>query len=261
MSIINETVNSGQVETGCITLGRIAPDFTALSTDGYITLSQFRGKWVILISEPGDYAATSTTSIIEFAMQYEEFRKRNAEILVVTIDNNFANIEWLTDIYENYGIIVPFPLLEDLKAEIAHKYGMVNPDRIYSESVRDLFIIGPEGKIHAILTYPVSCGRNTYEVLRIIDSLQLTEAYNVYTPSNWMPGDPVMVPTTHTFKDALIRKEGGSNLGLDCITWYNCYVDYNSLTNSNQILNVLKCDTNKFMEENKHRQEELTPER
>ncbi|MEL7649151.1 MAG: redoxin domain-containing protein [Sedimentibacter sp.] len=239
MSVINETVNSDKVETGCITLGRVAPDFTALSTDGYITLSQFRGKWVVLVSEPGDFAATSTTSIIELTKHYEEFRKRNVEILVVTIDNNFANIEWLVNIYENHGIVVPFPLLEDLKAEIAHKYGMVNPDRVYAESVRDLFIIGPEGKIRAILTYPVSCGRNTYEVLRIIDSLQLTEAYNVYTPSNWMPGDLVMVPTTHTFRDAMIRKERGSNFGLDCVTWYNCYTEYDSLRDTNRFLNII----------------------
>jgi peroxiredoxin (alkyl hydroperoxide reductase subunit C) len=212
----------------------MAPDFTTLSTNGTITLSQFRGKWVLLITEPIDFAATSTEAIIAYTMLFNEFEKRNVQILFLTVDNNFANIEWLVDIYKTYGIVVPFPLLEDRTAEIADKYGIVNPDRIYEESVRDLFIIGPEGKIRAILTYPISCGRNIYEVLRILDSLQLTQAYNVYTPPNWMPGDPVMVPTTQTFNEALLRSKGGSSMGLDCTTWYNCYKDYNSLGNSKQ---------------------------
>ncbi|HOK50090.1 MAG: redoxin domain-containing protein [Bacillota bacterium] len=212
----------------CLTIGRIAPDFTALSTEGVVTLSQYRGKWVVIISEPGNFAATSTSSLLAFAAHYDEFAKRNVQILVVTIDNNFANIEWKMDILYTYGVSIPFPLLEDRNAEIAVLYGMVNPDRIYEESVRDVFIIGPEGRIKAILTYPVSCGRNTYEILRIIDSLQLTEAYNVYTPANWMPGDPVMLPTTQDFNEAKLRLEGQN--GLFCPSWYNCYLDYNSLT-------------------------------
>jgi len=222
---INEGRNNA---SNCISIGRIAPDFTTLSTDGVITLSQYRGKWVVLSSEPGNFAAPSSTSIIAFAEHYDEFVKRNVQILVVTIDNNFSNIEFLKNMYE-LGIVVPFPVLEDRNAEIANMYGMVNPDRIYEESVRDLFIISPEGKIKVILTYPVSCGRNTYEILRIIDSLQLTEAFNVYTPTNWMPGDPVMLPTTHNFKEAILRLEEGSDMGLNCRTWYGCFKDYNSL--------------------------------
>lgn len=211
---------------GCITIGRMAPDFTTLSTDGVITLSKYRGKWVILVSEPGDFAATSTTSLLALTHLYKEFVKRNVQILVVTIDNNFANIEWKNNILETYGIIVPFPLLEDRNAEIAFNYGIVNPDRIYEESVRDLFIISPDGRIRAILTYPVSCGRNTYEVLRIIDSLQLTDAFDVYTPSNWMPGEPVMLPTTHNFYEAMERLQDEN---IYCTDWYSCFKDYNSL--------------------------------
>lgn len=229
-----ENNNENNIEQGCVTIGRMAPDFTTLSTEGVVTLSQYRGKWVVLVSEPGDFAATSTTSLLELTKHYEEFVKRNVQILVVTIDNNFANIEWKSDILEIYGVVVPFPLLEDRNADIARKYGIVNPDRIYEDSVRDLFIISPEGKICAILTYPVSCGRNTYEVLRIIDSLQLTEAYNVYTPSNWMPGYPVMVPTTHNYNEAMNRLFNGQDEGLYCTSWYSCFKDYYSLGNNNQ---------------------------
>lgn len=224
------SVNNNYVDTGCITIGRVAPDFTVLSTEGRpITLSEFRGKWVLLVSEPGNFAATTSTSILAFSMHHDEFIKRNTQILVITIDNNFSNIELLKDIYDVYGIVVQFPLLEDRNADISYKYGIVSPDRIYEESVRDCFIINPSGIIRAILTYPTSCGRNTYEILRILDSLQLTEAYNVYTPSNWMPGDPVMLPTTHSFREAILLSEEHSNMGLDCRTWYSCYKDYYSL--------------------------------
>lgn len=222
------------IDTGCITIGRMAPDFTALSTDGVITLSQYRGKWVLLVSEPGNFASTSTTSLIALSRFYQEFVNRNVQILAVTIDNSFSNVEWKKNILENYGIIVPFPLLEDRNAEIARKYGIVNPDRIYEESVRDVFIISPEGRIRTILTYPVSCGRNTYEILRIIDSLQLTEAYNVFTPANWMPGDPVMLPTTHNFNEAMDRLFKGQSQGVYCTDWYSCYKDYYSLGNTYQ---------------------------
>lgn len=221
------SINGNENITDCLTIGRMAPDFTALSTEGVITLSQYKGKWVVMISEPGNFVSTSTSSLLVLSRQYEEFTKRNVQILAVTIDNNFSNIEWKMSILNTFGVLVPFPLLEDRNAEIANMYGMVNPDRIYEESVRDIFIISPEGQIRAILTYPVSCGRNTYEVLRIIDSLQLTEAFNVYTPANWMPGDPVIVPTTHSFNEALLRKEGQT--GFFCPNWYSCFLDYNSL--------------------------------
>lgn len=227
--------NHNNIDTGCITIGRMAPDFTTLSTEGVITLSQFRGKWVVLVDEPGNFASTSTSSLLALSNHYEEFVKRNVQILCLTIDNNFANIEWLVDIYRTYEILVPFPLLEDRNADIAKRYNIVNPDRIYEQSVRDVFIIGPDGRIRCILTYPNSCGRNTYEMLRIIDSLQITDAYNAYTPANWMPGDPVMVPTTHSFREALLKATGQSGTGLICNNWYSCYTDYNTLGTSTLI--------------------------
>ncbi|HQK54059.1 MAG TPA: redoxin domain-containing protein, partial [Sedimentibacter sp.] len=195
-------------------------------------------KWVVIISEPGNFAATSTSSLVALSTYFEEFVKRNAQILVVTIDNNFSNIEWKMNIFNTYGIIVPFPILEDRDAQIANMYGMVNPDRIYEESVRDIFIINPQGRIKAILTYPVSCGRNTFEILRIIDSLQLTDAYNVYTPANWIPGDPVVLPTTQNFNEAMLRQQGQS--GFNCPNWYTCYLDYNSLTQRDNISELKK---------------------
>lgn len=221
--------SENRINKGCITIGRIAPDFTTLSTSGYITLSQFRGKWVILLSEPANFAAVSSTSILELAKMNDEFVKRNVQILFLTLDNNFSNIEWMIDIYDNTGIKIPFPLLEDRDKVISDKYNIVNPDRIYEESVRDLFIINPAGYIKAVITYPISLGRNYYEVLRAIDSLQLTEKYNVYTPANWIPGDPVSIPTVQTFEEAFELRNNSNEMGLNCRTWYYCSKDYNSL--------------------------------
>lgn len=129
---------------------------------------------------------------------------------------------------------MPFPIFEDRDKKIAERYNIVNPDRIYEQSVRDLFIISPEGRIKAIITYPVSVGRNYYEVLRVIDSLQLTENYWVYTPANWMPGEPFMIPTVQTFEESKNLIKIGSNMGLNCITWHSCYKDYYSLVNNDQ---------------------------
>ncbi|WP_313347169.1 redoxin domain-containing protein [Sedimentibacter sp.] len=227
-------MSTPNIENGHITIGRLAPDFTALSTHGPITLSDYRGKWVVLASEPGNFLATSTSSIVAASLVYNELQKRNTQQLFVTIDNVFSNNELLKQIYDDYGIIVPFPLIEDRDAEIAHAYGMINPDRIYEESVRDLFIINPEGRIRAILTYPRSVGRSSYEILRLLDALQLSEAYNVSTPTNWVPGDPVILPTRKTFYEGLNRYINSESSGIYCKPWYACYIDYNSLINNNK---------------------------
>lgn len=227
--MVNGNYVSNNLERGCITIGRMAPDFTAISTEGPITLSQFRGKWVILLNNPAAYTAVTTTTFLGIAQQHSEFEKRNVQILALTLDNNFANIDWVVDIYNHFGIKVPFPILEDRDKKIATSYNMVNPDRIYENSVRDLFIIGPTGIIALIMTYPVSCSFNVYEILRVIDSLQLTEKYNVYTPLNWIPGEPVIVPVPNNVNEALLRNQNDSSLGFNCTTWYNCYKDYNSI--------------------------------
>lgn len=230
----NVSDNNSDINQGCITIGRLAPDFTASSTQGVITLSQYKGKWVLLFSQPGDFTPVSETEIISFTKLYQEFEKRNVQLLGITIDSTFSDIEWLYDISNRTGLTVPFPLLSDRNAEIAKLYNMVNPDRIFEESVRDAFLINPYGRIRAIVTYPVSCGRNTYELLRLIDSLQLTEGYNFYTPANWMPGEPVVLPPPHTLEEAIQRTKEGSLLELKCSSWYLCYKDYNSISDSNK---------------------------
>lgn len=219
----------GEDSRACLTIGRIAPDFTAMTTDGPITLSQYRGKWVLLFSHPGDFTPVCTSEFIAFAQLHLEFEKRNVQLLGVSIDSNPAHIGWLYDIYLMTGIIMPFPLIADRDANVAELYGMVNPDRIYEQSVRDVFIIDPNQRIRSILAYPASNGRNMYELLRLIDALQVSTTYGVSTPANWMPGDPVIVPVASTLEEALER--GGSPQDdLTCFAWWYCFTDLSDLT-------------------------------
>ena len=209
----------------CLNIGRIAPDFTAITTDGTITMSQYRGKWVLLFSHPGDFTPICTSEFIAFSQLYSEFEKRNVQLLGVSIDSNPAHLAWFYDILQFTGIVIPFPLIADRDAEVAALYGMVNPDRIYEQSVRDVFIIDTNQRIRAILAYPATNGRNMYELLRLIDALQISTEFSVGTPANWMPGDPVIVPPPRTF-DGVIERSTDPNPEWDCRRWYMCYADY-----------------------------------
>lgn len=214
----------------CLTIGRIAPDFTAMTTQGIITLSQYAGKWILLFSHPGDFTPVCTSEFISLTQLAPEFEKRNVQLLGLSIDSNPAHLAWLYNIYEFTGLTVPFPVIADRDANVSTLYGMVNPDRLYEQSVRDTFLIDPTRRIRAILTYPASNGRNIYEILRLIDALQTTDEYGVYTPANWVPGQPVIVPPPYTYDGLIERVDNPDGQGLQCAQWYMCYKDYDELT-------------------------------
>lgn len=222
-----ENINNNNLNTRreCLTIGRIAPDFTAITTQGPITMSQYRGKWVLFFSHPGDFTPVCTTEFISFTQLYPEFEKRNVQLLGISIDSNPAHLGWFYNILEFTGIKIPFPLIADRDSVIAATYGMVSPDRIYEQTVRDVFLIDPSQRIRAILTYPPTNGRNMYEILRLIDAVQVTDEFKVNTPANWMPGDPVIVPYPRTFDELLERANNPNIDGLNCVQWYMCYKD------------------------------------
>ena len=221
-------INQPQRTTDCITIGRLAPDFIGLSTLGYIKLSDYRGKWVILVSNPSAFGAVSTTEIIDAAQNYPEVLERNASIIGLTTDNIYANLAWVYDIYQKTGITIPFPIIADADLTISELYGMLNPDRLYSETVRDTFIINPAGRIMAIITLPVSTGRNIDELMRIFDSIKIKEEYNLNTPARWKPGDPLLLPNTTSYEEIINRINNKEILGYDCPFWYVCYVYLNN---------------------------------
>ena len=216
--MVNNDINN-EIPRQCLTIGRIAPDFTAITTEGTITLSQYRGKWVMFFSHPGDFTPVCTSEFISFAQLNPEFEKRNVQLLGISIDSNPAHIGWLYNILQITGLKMPFPLIADRDAYVSELYGMVNPD-----------IIDPNQRIRAILIYPATNGRNIYELLRLIDALQVSTTYGVNTPANWMPGDPVLVPDPRTFDEAIIRGTDPEALELNCLAWYYCFKDMSELT-------------------------------
>lgn len=222
---INNNLNPEERRLECVTLGRLAPDFIALSTQGYIRLSDYRGRWVLLASQPMAFTSVATTELIESAQFYPELLKRNAVMIGLTTDNVYANLAWIYDIYQKTGITIPFPIIADSDLKISEQYGMLNPDRLYGETVRDAFLINPFGRIRSILTLPASCGRSGQELIRVLDSLQVTERYNLYTPAEWRPGDPVLVPTPSTYGELINRVNTENSQDMQCPFWYVCYTD------------------------------------
>jgi peroxiredoxin (alkyl hydroperoxide reductase subunit C) len=200
-------------------LGRKAPEFEAPTTQGTLKLSDFEGGWLILFSHPADFTPVCTTEFIAFSKVYGEFKKRNTQLLGLSVDSVSSHIAWIRNVEEKMGVKILFPIIADLNKEVAMKYGMIHPDQSKTETVRCVFIIDPESKIRTILYYPLTTGRNMNEILRILDALQTTDKLKVSTPANWQSGDPVVVPAPVTSEGAETRV----NEGYDCKEWYLCF--------------------------------------
>ena len=181
-------------------LGDIAPDFSQNSSEGPISFHQWAGeKWVVLFSHPADYTPVCTTELGMVANFKTEFEKRNVKILALSIDDVDSHQGWISDINETQNTTVNYPIIADSDSKVANLYGMIHPKSLNKLTVRSVFIIDPDKKIRLTLTYPASTGRNFDEILRVIDSLQLTDYYQVATPANWKDGDNcVVVPSIST---------------------------------------------------------------
>ncbi|MFT4094767.1 MAG: peroxiredoxin [Niabella sp.] len=185
-------------------LGDIAPDFTAQSTEGEVKFHEFLGDgWGILFSHPADYTPVCTTELGKTALLKEEFAKRNTKVLAVSVDPLESHHGWKNDINETQNVSVEFPILADPDKNIATLYDMIHPNASEKATVRSLFIIGPDKKIKLIITYPASTGRNFTEVLRVLDSLQLTANHSVATPADWKHGEDVIVVPAISTEDAI----------------------------------------------------------
>ena len=180
-----------------IRIGDIAPDFTAETTEGTIHFHQWLGnKWGILFSHPKDFTPVCTTELGTVAKMKSEFVKRNACVLAVSVDSVVDHHEWIKDINETQNTTVNFPVIADSDCVVANLYDMIHPNASDTLTVRSVFFIAPDKTVKATLTYPASTGRNFDEVLRVLDSLQLTGNYQVATPANWKQGDDcIIVPS------------------------------------------------------------------
>ncbi len=184
-------------------LGDIAPNFQAKTTAGDIDFYEYLGNgWGILFSHPADYTPVCTTELGKTALLQEEFAKRNVKVLAVSVDPLDKHLGWVKDINETQNVNVNFPIIADPERTVANLYNMIHPNASETFTVRSLFVIGPDKKVKLTLTYPASTGRNFHEVLRVIDSLQLTANYSVATPADWKEGEDVIVVPAVSTEDA-----------------------------------------------------------
>lgn len=175
-------------------LGDVAPNFTADTTEGTIDFHQWLGdKWGVLFSHPADYTPVCTTELGTTAKLKGEFEKRNVKVIAVSVDGLESHKGWIKDINETQNCTVNFPIIADEDKKVASLYDMIHPNASDKFTVRSVFVIGPDKKIKLTITYPASTGRNFDEILRVIDSLQLTANYSVATPANWKDGQDVVI--------------------------------------------------------------------
>ena len=189
-----------------IQLGQIAPDFEQVSTQGPIKFHEWLGdSWGVLFSHPKDYTPVCTTELAEVARLKPEWDKRHAKPIGLSVDPADSHKGWEDDIRETQGHALNFPLLADADRKVSHLYGMIHPEADPTVTVRSVFIIDPNKKVRLIITYPPSTGRNFDEIIRVIDSLQLTDAHKVATPVNWNDGDEVIILPSLSDDDAKTR--------------------------------------------------------
>ncbi len=209
-------------------IGDKAPEFEAVTTQGNIKFpSDFQGKWVILFSHPADFTPVCTTEFMTFGSMIDEFKALNVQLVGLSVDSLYAHIAWLRKIQklewkDKKNINVTFPLIEDIRMEVAKKYGMIQPNQSNTQAVRAVFVIDPKGVIRTILYYPLSTGRNFDEIKRIILALQKADKDNVATPADWRPGDDVIIPTASSCGTAKERMENKS-ADTYCLDWFMCF--------------------------------------
>jgi peroxiredoxin (alkyl hydroperoxide reductase subunit C) len=201
------------------TINSPAPDFTATSTHGPITLSEItkKGKWVVLFSHPADFTPVCTTELVRFAQLQPEFEARNVQLLGLSIDSVYSHLEWINQIEKNWGVKINYPLIADLDTKVAQAFGMIHPGASQTATVRAVFVIDPNQTIRALIYYPLTNGRSIDEVLRIVDALQTHTKHQVATPEGWKPGDKVIVPPPVTYAGA---REREADTTVERTTWW-----------------------------------------
>jgi peroxiredoxin (alkyl hydroperoxide reductase subunit C) len=186
---------------------------------GTLKLEDFKGGWLILFSHPADFTPVCTTEFMAFAKLHPKLREMNCELLGLSIDSVYSHIAWVRNIEEKLKVKITFPVIADLNKDVATLYGMIMPGESTTETSRCVFIIDEQQVIRAIIYYPLTTGRNTDEILRVLQALQTTDKNGVATPANWRPGDEVIIPPPRTQE---LAEERAADKGLKCKDWYFC---------------------------------------
>lgn len=183
-------------------LNEPAPDFTANSTQGPVSLGDFKGKWLVLFSHPADFTPVCTTELSEFARRSPDFDKLDTQLVGLSIDSIYAHLAWTRNIEEKFGVKITYPILADLDTKVATAYGMIHPGASSTATVRAVFVIDDKSVVRAMIYYPMTNGRNIDEILRLVEALQTSDKNGVSTPCNWQPGEKVIVPPPQTAEAA-----------------------------------------------------------
>ncbi len=193
-----------------------APAFSAKTTHGDRSLTDYKGKWLVLFSHPADFTPVCTTEFIGFANASAEFKAINCELLGLSIDSIYSHLAWVQNIKEKFGVEITFPIIEDLSMKVATAYGMIHPGASDTSAVRATFIIDDKSILRAMIYYPMTNGRSVPEVLRLVRALQTSLTHGVATPEAWQPGDKVIVGSPKTMAEV----EKRLTEGLETTDWY-----------------------------------------
>lgn len=197
-------------------LNEPAPEFKAKTTHGDRSLSDYKGKWLILFSHPADFTPVCTTEFIGFQKHAATFRSMNCELIGLSIDSLYSHLAWVQNIKEKFGVEISFPIIEDIKMDVAKAYGMVHPGAADTQAVRATFFIDPNGILRAMVYYPMSNGRSIDEFVRLLQAMQTSDANKIATPEGWTPGCDVIVPPPKTAEAVAARAGEGYNT----VDWY-----------------------------------------
>ena len=192
---------------GTVRIGQRAPEFEAQTTMGNVSLNDYKGKWLVFFSHPGDFTPVCTTEIVAFSKANTYFENLDACLLGLSVDSNSSHLAWVYDIYCKTGVRVPFPIIADRNGEISRKYGMISNEVSNTETVRNVYIIDPQGIIRLILVYPMNVGRCIPEILRSLQALQIADNNKGATPANWVPCEPMIMLPPKTFEELMQRNE------------------------------------------------------
>lgn len=223
-------------------IGDEAPAFSAVTTEGSVDFPKdYSGKWVILFSHPADFTPVCTTEFMAFQKLLPEFQEINTELIGLSIDSIYAHIAWLRTIKEKIdykgmkGVEITFPLIADIKMEVAKRYGMLQPNASTTQAVRAVFIIDPNSKIRTILYYPLTTGRNFEELKRIVIALQTSDSFGVATPANWVPGEDVIIPPP-TSCGVVRTRDKNPDENMKCYDWFMCFKELSKETVMEKII-------------------------
>jgi peroxiredoxin (alkyl hydroperoxide reductase subunit C) len=210
-------------------IGDTVPPFQAATSQGIMHFPEdFNGKWKIIFSHPGDFTPVCTSELLTFSLMYDDFKSLNCELIGLSVDGYDSHLEWITSMESleyrgQTGIQVRFPIISDVRMEIAGIFGMVHPHALSTRTIRAVHIIDPDNVINAILYYPATVGRNIEEIKRTLIALQTAAQYNVNTPENWHPGDPIIVRSPQN-KEEFEKHETDKKSGdINCLDWYFCF--------------------------------------